>query len=376
MIRVLCVLTDTNVGGAGRVYLQFVRHIDRNRFELFCALPSGSELIPLIEAEGFPVIQTSFGHDRSFDPRSVFELYGLIRRIVPDIVHTHSSLSGRIASFFCGVKGRTHTRHCVFDIPKIMTTFPTKQLCGAVNGLLSTDVIAVADAAANNLTDMGVSADKITVILNGVDPIPHLSETEKADFRRKHGIGNDDFAVLISARLELCKGHSYVVDAARYLKEQRGGDSRRIRFIFMGDGSERRCLEEQCRRLRVDEDIIFTGFVHDVTPWYNVSDVVLNASWGTEATSLSICEAMSLGKPIVATYFGGNTGIVTHGKNGLLIPIRDSMAIIGAVTRLCDDACLYKDLSSGAKEVYVSKLTCETMTEKTMRLYEKSLHRT
>lgn len=375
MIRVLCVLTDTNIGGAGRVLIQLIRYIDRDRFEILCALPEGSALIPLIEAEGITVKKTRFGHDRSFDMRSVFELYGLIRRTAPDIVHTGASLSGRLAAFLCGTKGRIHTRHCVFAVPRVMTLFPIKQLCGAANGILSTEIIAVADAAADNLADMGVRSNRISVILNGVEPIPCMGAAEKADFRRRHGIGEDDFAVLISARLEPCKGHSYIVEAARILSERQGATSRHIRFIFMGDGSERARLAEQCRRLCVEDDVIFTGFIGDVAPWYNISDAVLNASWGTEATSLSICEAMSLGKPIVATRFGGNTGIITDGVNGLLIPTRNSMAAVDALTRLCEDEMLYRRLSDGAKEAYEKKLTCITMAENTMRLYEKSLRR-
>ena len=156
MIKVLNVLTDTNIGGAGKIFLQYLKCIDKQRFEVYTAVPSGSMLIPLIEEIGYSVIETEFGHDKSMEKGAVGELRRIIKEVKPDIVHTHSSLAGKIAAYLCGVKSRIYTRHCVFDMPRKLTTFPGKQVNGLVNNTLSTEIIAVAEAAADNLTDTGV----------------------------------------------------------------------------------------------------------------------------------------------------------------------------------------------------------------------------
>ena len=303
MIKVLNIITDTNIGGAGRILVQYLRCFDRERFEIVNAVPSGSALIPLIEAEGYSVIETKYGHDRSYERGAVGELRRIIRDVRPDIVHTHSSLAGKIAAYLCGVKSRIYTRHCVFDMPKRLTTFPGKQINGLVNNTLSTAIVAVANAAADNLTETGVNPDKITVIINGVEPMPERSERERVAFRSSLGIGEDEFVCLISARLEVYKGHSYLIDAAKIVKDT--GCGRPVRFILMGDGAERENLESRAAKLGVSDIVMFTGFVKNVADYYNIADLSLNCSWGTEASSLALAEGMSLGRPAVVTDFGG-----------------------------------------------------------------------
>ena len=94
------------------------------------------------------------------------------------------------------------------------------------------------------------------------------------------------------------------------------GNEKKVRFIFMGDGTCRRGLEEKARDVGVDDIIIFTGFVDDVAPYCNIADLNLNCSWGTETASLALCEAMSLSLPSVVTDFGGNPYLITDGVNG------------------------------------------------------------
>jgi len=99
MIKVLNILTDTNVGGAGRIFLQYLKCIDRTRFDVRIAVPSGSKLTPLIKELGFDVIETEHGHDKTYEKGAVGEYKRIIKDVKPDIVHTHSSLSGKIAAF-------------------------------------------------------------------------------------------------------------------------------------------------------------------------------------------------------------------------------------------------------------------------------------
>lgn len=92
--------------------------------------------------------------------------------------------------------------------------------------------------------------------------------------------------------------------------------------------------------LGIDDNLCFAGFVEDVTPLMNITDIQVNASYGTEATSLSLLEGMSLGIPAVVSDFGGNPGVITDGENGLITPQKDADALADALIRLCgDEAC-------------------------------------
>ena len=366
MIKILTVMTDATLGGAGRVLLQTLRCLDRERFEMVVAVPSGSALVQLVEELGYRVIQTEKGHDRSWEKGAVREYKKIIRAERPDIVHTHSSLAGKVAAWLCRVPGRIYTRHCVFDMPKRATTFPGKQLSGLVNNTLSTAVVAVAHAARDNLTDTGVDPKKITVIINGVEPMEEHSPQKKLEFRRSLGIGEAETVCLLSARMEPYKGHSYLLETAAILKEQP------IRFVLMGDGSCRTELEQKARSLGLDK-VLFTGFVMDVTPYCNLCDINLNCSYGTEASSIALAEGMSLGKPMVVTDFGGNPYMVTHGVNGLLVPQKDPAAMAEAILALHRDKERYAALSEGARTEYREKFNARAMTAQLEALYEQQV---
>lgn len=374
MIKVLNIMTDSNFGGAGRVLLHCLKCFDRTRFEVVVLIPQGGALVPLVEAEGYRVIQTQYGRDRSWDPKALKEYCRIIKEEKPDIVHTHSAFSGKLAAWLCGVKSRIYTRHCVFDMPRKLTTFPGKQLNGLVNNTLSTSIVAVAHAAADNLTDTGVSSKKIRVIINGVEPLEALDTAKKQEFRRSLGIAEDQFVCLISARLEVYKGHSYLMETVKEL-EKRPELFEKLHFIVMGTGSCKEQVEQQAKDLGIAEKVLFTGFTTDIVPYCNIMDLGLNCSYGTEASSMALAEGMSLGKPAVVTDFGGNPYMITHGVNGLVVPQKDPVAMAEAIAQVATDPALYETLCQGARTEYQQKFTAKAMTEQLEALYEEDVTR-
>ena len=366
MIKVLNVLTDTNIGGAGRLLVHYMRNFDRSRFEVYVALPKGSLLIPEIKKTGYDVIETEYGRDKTFEIGAVRELCGIIKKIKPHIVHSHASLSARVAASLCGVKSRMYTRHCAYDLPKSAVSFPKKQITGFINNSLSTAIVAVADGAAENLTDTGVKKEKITVILNGVPPVRKIESEEKAKLRADLGINKDGTVLIINARLAAVKGHDYLLRAFKGV-EAACADAY---LIVLGTGEE----EQSLRALAADlclERVIFTGFQKDVAPYLNIADINVNFSWGTEATSLAIAEAMSLGIPTVASDFGGNPGMIESGVNGVLVEKKNADALQKTLIELIKAPERIRTLGEGAKRVYAEKFNDAVMTHKLEALYEK-----
>ncbi len=371
MIKILNVLTDSNIGGAGRLLVNYLHNFDRTRFDSAVVLPKDSRLIPAVRAEGYDVIETEYGRDKSWDRRAVGELRRIIRDYRPDIVHTHSSLSARIAAWQCGVPARFYTRHCAFEPSRKLTTFPGKQLNGLMNRVLSTDIVAVAEAAKQNLTDTGVPEKLITVIINGVEPLRETSPEENDALRDELGIGREDFVCGIVARLEDYKGHSYLLESAKTVLASHPGAV----FLIVGEGTERERLEKQAAESGIAGQVIFTGFCDDVAPYYGIMDLNLNCSWGTETSSLALSEGMSVGVPAVATTYGGNPYMITDGVNGLLVPEKDAPAMADAILRIMNDPALLKRLSDGARRLYREKFTARAMTEQLEALYEAAVSR-
>ncbi len=367
MKKVLHIITDTNIGGAGRLLVNYLHCFDREAFLIKVILPVRSDLKPLVEAEGYEVIETEHGRDKSFDRKAVGEIMTIIRREKPDIVHTHSSFSGKLAAYLCGVKRRFYTRHCAFEMPKRLTTFPGKQINGFVNNTLATDIVAVAKAAADNLTETGVDPNRITVIINGVEPMRKTTAEEQAQLKESLRIGEGVFVCGISARLESYKGHMYLLDTVKQVTDTHPN----VVFLIIGGGSEEEALKNRASELGINDFVRFTGFVPDVAPYYNIMDLNLNCSIGTETSSLALSEGMSLRVPAVVSDFGGNPYMITDGVNGFVVPEKNPAAMTEAILRIMDDPTLHERLKEGAHSQYLAKFTAAAMTKQLEKLYLK-----
>lgn len=362
--KVIHVISDTNIGGAGKILISLLEYFDRSRYDITVILPRGSLLIPELGRIGVPYGEADGIDDRSYSGDAVKQLCALFEELEPDIVHTHAALSARVAARRYGKCAIVHTRHSVFDQPAWKKRFPGRQLCGFINRHYSDRIIAVSPAARDNLTETGTDPDMIDVVFNGVEPAKRLDDGERAAVREKFGLSRGDFVCAIIARLEEVKGHSYVIEAARALEKEYPD----IKFIIAGTGSVGEELKKSAAGL---SNVIFTGFIKTIYEIENVMDVQLNMSWGTEATSLSLLEGMSLGVPAIVSDFGGNPYVIENGVNGIVVPSRDAGALRDAILRLKAERELYTAMSVAARRIYGERFTAGAMARGVERIYER-----
>ena len=365
--KILEVSSDTNIGGAGKCVLTLLENFDCNKFEVKVVLPKNSLLKEHIQKMNFEVIEVDGMADTSLSIADISKLKEIFKHEKPDLVHTHGSMSARIAAKFTGAKV-VYTRHSVFEPSPKISKGIGKLINGAINNYFADGIIAVAQAAKGNLTATGVKEDKIDVILNGVKGLAPISEDDKKQFCNRFAL-DDKPIVSIVARLEDIKGHEYFIDAADELLKK----CIEAKFVIAGTGSYEPSLKEQVKKLGREKDIIFTGFISDVDKLMNVTDIQVNASYGTEATSLALLEGMSLGIPAVVSDFGGNPGVIKNGINGFVVPKKNAKALAQKIEELILDRELYSKLSDGAIKIFNETFTAKAMTEQTEKLYEKIL---
>lgn len=364
MLRLIHILTDSNIGGAGILLLNQLRTIDRGLFDLSVILPRGAELAPEVRRIGVRVIEAEGIADSSFSLRGVAALCGILRRESPDAVHCHGALSGRVAALLCRIPVRVYTRHCAYPPPRLLCSFPLKQLCGAAQCRLSNGILAVADAAADNLVEMGVPREKIRVIINGVEPLRELDADERRAWRRSLGFVDGDFVCGIFARLEACKGHRYLLEALALLPR----DSR-VKVLVVGRGGLEKELRDLAARLGVADRVIFAGFHRDIAPLMNAVDLNLNCSVGTETSSLALSEGMSVGRAAVVSDYGGNPAMIEDGVSGFVVKRASPAALAEAIGRLENDRELLARMSAAARRRFEERFTARKMTEQLEGFY-------
>jgi len=364
-IKVVQISSDTNIGGAGKCILTFLDNYDRGKFDMGVVLPFNSKLKEPILSRGVAVTEVDGISDKSLSIKGIFALIRVFKTIKPDIIHTHASMSARIAGRLWGKCRIIYTRHCVYPPGRLMTKGIFKFINGAVNNLTADRIIAVAEAAKENLTAAGADGDRIEVVLNGISPVKKLSDDEKGQVRREYNIPSKNKVVSILARLEPVKGHNYFIDEAYQVAAVRDD----VTFIIAGIGSAAEELKAKVAALGLEERVIFTGFVEDVSHIVNITDISVNASYGTEATSIALLEGMCLGKPAVVSDYGGNPGVIENGVNGFLFPVADAGKLAERILEILSDDELYARLSDGALKIFDERFNASVYTRGIERIY-------
>jgi glycosyltransferase involved in cell wall biosynthesis len=211
----------------------------------------------------------------------------------------------------------------------------------------------------------GVDAKNIQVIYSAHKPL-NLEKT-KAQYKDAYGY---TYPTIISVgRLVPWKGFTELIDAVAFLKKE----FPTIRLLIGGDGEQKEFLETHAHALGVADQVSFLGALsrHDMACHVAAADVfVLNTSY--EGLSHQLLEVMEVGTPIITTIAGGNTELVTSGKEGLLVSVKDTPALVEAMKEMLANKDLQTTCTTEAAK-RVKEFSDEAMIAKLVALIH-SIH--
>ena len=205
---------------------------------------------------------------------------------------------------------------------------------------------------------------KMITVYNGVDLERYrdpLGPEGKSELRASMGIEEEDFVAVMVAGFRPEKGHEFALRAVERLVL----DGRRIKLVLIGDGKRRPELEALSRSLGLGEAVLWMGCRKDPRPYLSAGDVLLLPSFAVETFPLSVLEALSMGKPVIATPVGGIPEVLKEGINGILVRPRDVGALKDALERMILDENLRKRLSENARETVLRRFTTSEMAKNT-----------
>lgn len=368
MIRVLQIISDTNLGGAGRVLSNYLSAWNQEQFQIHIAVPEQSVLVEVFTPMGATVHKVKGMADRSYHKEDVAQLRKLIKEVQPDLIHTHGAFSGRVAGKKEGVPV-IFSRHSVFPVSWKKKYPPMRWVNGWLNCHYADGMIAVSPAAVDNLVELGVPRHCITTIFNGVSSLTEVNAPEKEAFCLSLGIPKEKFLFGILARLEEYKGHQLLLDACEELKRR----GKECTVLIAGTGPEEEKIKKEIVARNLDDMVLFLGFCQEIPTLLSVIDVQVNCSFGTEATSIALLEGMSLGVPAVVSDYGGNPAVIAHQGNGLVYPSLDKDGLVQGMCRMMEDKELYARCQQGAKDIFHQKFTAEVFAKETEQYYQQIL---
>jgi phosphatidylinositol alpha-1,6-mannosyltransferase len=221
--------------------------------------------------------------------------------------------------------------------------------------LATTDgIVAVSRFTRDTLiSTMGVPADKIELISNGVDLTKFTPRPKRADLLARYGL--DGRKVLLTVgRLYERKGMDRVIASLPGVLQELDG----ICYLVVGDGPYRPALEDLAGQFGVRDNVIFAGNVADseLVDHYALADLFIMANrempdGDTEGFGLVFLEANACAIPVVAGVSGGSTDAVTNEINGLTVDGNDPAQIAAAILRVFRDVALRQRLIANGLEV-------------------------
>ncbi|MBN1224326.1 MAG: glycosyltransferase family 4 protein [Candidatus Aminicenantes bacterium] len=227
-------------------------------------------------------------------------------------------------------------------------------------------VIAVSQEVKGVLAEGGIDPEKIRVIPDGVDYSSFEDVASSAYLRNELSFALDDFLVGIVAHLADHKGHKYLIEATRVLKQK----APKVKVIIVGAGPLKIELSKQAREIHVEDMVFFLGFRDDIPQIMASLDLFVLSSY-LEGMGSSILEAMASRLPVVATQAGGIPEVVVHEETGLLVPSRDSAALADAIIRIYKDRKFGKLLGQRGYELVHRKFSARAMASKVIDEYER-----
>ena len=207
------------------------------------------------------------------------------------------------------------------------------------------------------------SSNKLRPILihNGIK----LPSTNELPLKRE----KVEFTIGSVGRLSEQKGYTHLLAAMPQILEHHS----QARLVLLGDGELRVSLEAQVRQLGLQSQVEIAGQVNNVLERLEDFDLFVSPSlW--EGLPTVIMEAMAISVPVIATDIPGSREMITHQKNGWLVPPADPSALAKAIIDLIESPHTRQELGLAGKQS-VTQYSIEEITKTYIQLYESLLVR-
>lgn len=309
------------------------------------------------------------------DVLAYHQLRAMIRRLKPEVVHTHSSkagILGRAAAWEERVPAVVHTIHGLPFGPSEsalrnrlyvhLERWAAKR-CHAI--------VSVCDAMTEQALAAGVGRpEQFTTVYSGMDVDAFLNPRRaREEIRKDLGLADNEVAFGTVARLFERKGHEDILAVAPDVLAANPN----VRFVFIGDGILRDRLKAEAARLGVGHAILFVGLVPSdrIPELLGGLDAVVHPSL-REGLARVLPQSLLVGRPVISYDIDGAREVVLP-ETGILLAPRDLKGLKDAVLKLAADPVLRESLGQEGRRRFANQFRAETMTDQLRSLYTRLL---
>jgi len=375
-LKVLFVSHSAFLNGAETSLLSLLSNLDRNEFEPVLVIPCEGELGKKVRSMGITVYIAnqewwvegcySITGNVSLHNR-VTDLLAIIDIENPDIVHTNTSvvIEGAIAAAIRGIPHIWHIHEILDNHPRLRPILPHK-ITYSIMSKLSERIAVVSRAVRDQLTEV-IPMDKMEIIYNGVDTNRFRPNLD-SDIRDELGLQSEDVLAVAVGSVIKEKGYDNLLAAAALLKAR----GTRVLTAIVGQGEAEGVQEllASITTLGLKSHVKYLGYRTDIPEILSATDIYILPSV-TDAFPFVVLEAMSMGKPIVATKCGGPSEMLVDGESGFLVETNDPEALAAKIELLAKDPELQARMGKSAIRRVKSRFSLETFVSRFSSAYRQ-----
>lgn len=368
--KVLILIKGLGLGGAERLIADAIPFLDREVFDYEFAflVPKKDFLVSVIRKEGFPVHCLQAAGAGSF-LRAFGRLWCLQRQKKYDLIHAHLPAAGilaRLVGFLLRVPV-FYTEHNLQERYHALTRLLNKLTYG-----INRHVIAVSDHVMGSIRrTMPGGTGAVSTIKNSVPVCALAGElTGLQALRDDLGIPKNHRVVGTVAVFRRQKALLDWIDIAAQVMTERDN----VTFLLVGHGPMKKELEAKIKAIGLSGRLVMPGFRADGRKVMGLMDIYLMSSQ-YEGLPLALLEAMAARLPVVATTVGGIPEVIREGREGFLVPFKDTAKAACAVKRLLDDEKVRIEMGARAFARVSTAFNLKDHVKKVEDLYIKELRK-
>lgn len=325
---------DENRLAWGEAWLQLLEELERRGVRNHVVCKPGGTLSARLARSG--AARDTFSPPVSWLPVLSVGLGRLIDKIRPDIIHTRLSSAARTGGYW----GRRKKIPVVQSVDK----YPKAHYHKNADLLLPCSV-----SIKEHMAALGFAEDKMQVVLNPLKISEYRPDPElRARTRAELGIKEGWLLITGAGRFVAWKGFDDLLAAYAAFLSSVPSARTGTKLLLAGDGEERRGLLKLAGGLGIEQNLITPGFVSDIRPYLQASDIFVLPSRTPEPFGIVLLEAMASGAACIATRGGGALDMITEGVNGWFADLGSVPSLSAALVRAAGSAEERKRLAAGA----------------------------
>ncbi|GAA4278933.1 glycosyltransferase family 4 protein [Aquimarina mytili] len=298
------------------------------------------------------------------DLRALYQLYKIFRKEKPDIVHSHTPKAGTLSMMAARLAGIPHRLHTIAGLPLLEAKGIKRVILDTVekityscatmiypNSFVLKDIIVENKYTIENKLKVIAKGSSNGIDTSYFDPALYSPE-DNLVFRKQYGIKASDFVFTYVGRLVTDKGVNELIKSFKLINQEYD----HVKLLLVGPYEKDLdpVLPETEAEINTNPNIIAAGWQNDVRPFFAISDALTFPSY-REGFPNVVMQAGSMGLPSIVTNINGCNEIVEHMVNGIIIPVKDHMALYENMKSFLEDKELFSKLSEKTRTMIVDR---------------------